>query len=100
LKAGGVGLNLTEAGYVIHYDRWWNPAVEEQATDRAYRIGQKHNVYVYKLICEGTLEERIDLLIERKKGLQKQVLSGGEGWLTEMSDQELFDLIQLHEGVV
>ncbi|MCO7127284.1 DEAD/DEAH box helicase [Sporolactobacillus shoreicorticis] len=100
LKAGGVGINLTEAGYVIHYDRWWNPAVEEQATDRAYRIGQEHNVYVYKLICEGTLEERIDRLIERKKSLQKQILSGGESWLTEMSDQELLNLIQLHEGVV
>ncbi|MET1248244.1 DEAD/DEAH box helicase [Sporolactobacillus sp. STCC-11] len=100
LKAGGVGINLTAAGYVIHYDRWWNPAVEEQATDRAYRIGQDRNVYVYKLICEGTLEERIDLLIERKKSLQNQILSGGEAWLTEMSDQELLDLIQLHEGVV
>ncbi|MCQ2009347.1 DEAD/DEAH box helicase [Sporolactobacillus sp. STSJ-5] len=100
LKAGGVGINLTEAGYVIHYDRWWNPAVEEQATDRAYRIGQERNVYVYKLICEGTLEERIDQLIERKKSLQKQILSGGESWLTEMSDQELLNLIQLHEGVV
>lgn len=100
LKAGGVGINLTAAGYVIHYDRWWNPAVEEQATDRAYRIGQNRNVYVYKLICEGTLEERIDLLIERKKSLQNQILSGGEAWLTEMSDQELLDLIQLHEGVV
>ncbi|MDN3954332.1 DEAD/DEAH box helicase [Sporolactobacillus laevolacticus] len=100
LKAGGVGINLTAAGYVIHYDRWWNPAVEEQATDRAYRIGQDRNVYVYKLICEGTLEERIDQLIERKKSLQKQILSGGESWLTEMSDQELLNLIQLHEGVV
>ncbi|MCO7176076.1 SNF2-related protein [Sporolactobacillus kofuensis] len=100
LKAGGVGINLTAAGYVIHYDRWWNPAVEEQATDRAYRIGQERNVYVYKLICEGTLEERIDQLIEQKKNLQKQILSGGESWLTEMSDQELMNLIQLHEGVL
>lgn len=100
LKAGGVGINLTEAGYVIHYDRWWNPAVEEQATDRAYRIGQHKNVHVYKLICEGTLEERIDQLIERKKELQKQILGQGAGWLTEMSDQEIFDLIKLREGVI
>ncbi|MCL1631142.1 DEAD/DEAH box helicase [Sporolactobacillus sp. CPB3-1] len=100
LKAGGVGINLTAARYVVHYDRWWNPAVEEQATDRAYRIGQKRNIYVYKLICEGTLEEQIDLLIERKKGLQKQILSGSDSWLTEMSDQELLQLIQLHEGAV
>ncbi|TGA97223.1 DEAD/DEAH box helicase [Sporolactobacillus shoreae] len=100
LKAGGVGINLTAAGYVFHYDRWWNPAVEEQATDRAYRIGQERNVHVYKLICEGTLEERIDLLIERKKKLQRQILGQGDGWLTEMSDQEIFDLIKLREGVI
>lgn len=100
LKAGGVGINLTAAGYVFHYDRWWNPAVEEQATDRAYRIGQDRNIHVFKLICEGTLEERIDLLIERKKKLQRQILGQGDGWLTEMSDQEIFDLIKLREGVV
>lgn len=100
LKAGGVGINLTEAGYVIHYDRWWNPAVEEQATDRAYRIGQNRNVHVYKLICEGTLEERIDQLIERKKELQKQILGQSDAWLTEMTDEEIFDLIKLREGVV
>ncbi|MFT8319027.1 MAG: DEAD/DEAH box helicase [Sporolactobacillus sp.] len=100
LKAGGVGINLTEAGYVVHYDRWWNPAVEEQATDRAYRIGQNKNVHVYKLICEGTLEERIDQLIDRKKNLQKQILSQGNSWLTEMTDQEIFQLIQLREGVI
>lgn len=100
LKAGGVGINLTEAGYVIHYDRWWNPAVEEQATDRAYRIGQTKNIYVYKLICEGTLEERIDQLIERKKNLQKQILGHGDAWLTEMTDQEIFQLIQLREGAI
>lgn len=100
LKAGGLGINLTAAGYVFHYDRWWNPAVEEQATDRAYRIGQERNVYVYKLICEGTLEERIDMLIDRKKNLQQQILGGGEAWLTEMSDSELFNLIKLRKGVV
>lgn len=100
LKAGGLGINLTEAGYVFHYDRWWNPAVEEQATDRAYRIGQKRNVQVYKLICEGTLEERIDLLIDQKKNLQKQILGRGEAWITEMSDSEIYDLIRLREGVI
>ncbi|RYL93562.1 DEAD/DEAH box helicase [Sporolactobacillus sp. THM19-2] len=100
LKAGGVGINLTAASYVIHYDRWWNPAVEEQATDRAYRIGQKHNVQVYKLICSGTLEERIDQLIEQKKTLQQQILNKGEGWVTELSDSEIFDLIRLREGVM
>jgi Superfamily II DNA/RNA helicases, SNF2 family len=99
LKAGGLGINLTKAGYVFHYDRWWNPAVEEQATDRAYRIGQERNVHVYKLICEGTLEERIDLLIDRKKNLQRQILGGSDAWLTEMSDSELFDLIKLRKGV-
>ena len=71
LKAGGVGLNLTRANHVIHYDRWWNPAVENQATDRVFRIGQKKNVEVHKLICQGTLEERIDELIERKKALSE-----------------------------
>jgi SNF2 family DNA or RNA helicase len=100
LKAGGLGINLTAAGYVFHYDRWWNPAVEEQATDRAYRIGQERNVHVYKLICEGTLEERIDLLIDRKKNLQRQILGSGDAWLTELSDSELFNLIKLRKGVV
>lgn len=100
LKAGGVGINLTEAGYVIHYDRWWNPAVEEQATDRAYRIGQTKTIHVYKLLCAGTLEERIDQLIERKKQLQKQILGRGDAWLTELSDQEIVQLIQLREGSV
>ncbi|RYM06216.1 DEAD/DEAH box helicase [Sporolactobacillus sp. THM7-7] len=100
LKAGGVGINLTAANDVIHYDRWWNPAVEDQATDRAYRIGQNKNVHVYKLICEGTLEERIDRLISRKKELQKQILGQGEAWVTEMSDREILNLIQLREGVV
>lgn len=95
LKAGGVGLNLTRANHVVHYDRWWNPAVENQATDRAFRIGQHKNVQVHKLICQGTLEERIDELIERKKSLSEQVVGSGENWLTEMSDQELQELIVL-----
>ncbi|NMO98092.1 DEAD/DEAH box helicase [Paenibacillus lemnae] len=95
LKAGGVGLNLTRANHVIHYDRWWNPAVENQATDRAFRIGQHKNVQVHKLICQGTLEERIDELIEQKKSLSEQVVGSGETWLTEMSDGELKQLIEL-----
>ncbi|WP_136608046.1 DEAD/DEAH box helicase [Paenibacillus dokdonensis] len=95
LKAGGVGLNLTRANHVLHYDRWWNPAVENQATDRVFRIGQNKNVQVHKLICQGTLEERIDELIEHKKALSEQVVGSGETWLTEMSDNELRELITL-----
>ncbi|AOZ92447.1 DEAD/DEAH box helicase [Paenibacillus crassostreae] len=95
LKAGGVGLNLTRANHVLHYDRWWNPAVENQATDRVFRIGQNKNVQVHKLICQGTLEERIDELIENKKALSEQVVGSGETWLTEMSDTDLKDLISL-----
>ncbi|EHB63377.1 MULTISPECIES: DEAD/DEAH box helicase [Paenibacillus] len=95
LKAGGVGLNLTRANHVLHYDRWWNPAVENQATDRVFRIGQHRNVQVHKLICQGTLEERIDELIEQKKALSEQVVGSGETWLTEMSDGELRRLIEL-----
>ncbi|MGQ8873859.1 DEAD/DEAH box helicase [Paenibacillus sp. TSA_86.1] len=95
LRAGGVGLNLTRASHVIHYDRWWNPAVENQATDRVFRIGQIRNVQVHKLICQGTLEERIDELIESKKALSEQVVGSGENWLTEMSDDELRSLISL-----
>ncbi|WP_110930310.1 DEAD/DEAH box helicase [Paenibacillus bouchesdurhonensis] len=95
LKAGGVGLNLTRANHVIHYDRWWNPAVENQATDRVFRIGQKRNVEVHKLICQGTLEERIDELIDRKRSLSEQVVGSGEQWLTEMSNEELQQLITL-----
>lgn len=95
LKAGGVGLNLTRANHVLHYDRWWNPAVENQATDRVFRIGQNKNVQVHKLISQGTLEERIDELIEQKKALSEQVVGSGETWLTEMSDGELRQLIEL-----
>ena len=96
LKAGGSGLNLTAASHVIHFDRWWNPAVENQATDRAYRIGQRRNVLVHKFICRGTVEERIDALIESKQQLAKDVLEGGaELLLTEMSDRELLDLVRL-----
>ena len=96
LKAGGAGLNLTAAAHVIHFDRWWNPAVENQATDRAFRIGQKKNVLVHKFVCRGTIEERIDQLIESKRQLVQDVLEGGaELQLTEMSDRELLDLVKL-----
>ncbi len=96
LKAGGAGLNLTAASHVIHFDRWWNPAVENQATDRAYRIGQQRNVLVHKFVCRGTVEDRIDKLIESKQKLVKDVLEGGaELLLTEMSDRELLDLVKL-----
>src|SRR6185436_15400281 len=82
VKAGGTGLNLTAASHVFHYDRWWNPAVEDQATDRAYRIGQKRSVQVHKLMCAGTVEERIDDMIERKQQVASNVLEVGEAWLT------------------
>src|SRR5256886_3501891 len=87
LKAGGTGLNLTAANHVIHLDRWWNPAAENQATDRAFRIGQTRNVQVRKFICAGTLEEKIDEMIEQKKALADLVITDGEGWLTELSTQ-------------
>jgi len=96
LKAGGVGLNLTAAAHVIHFDRWWNPAVENQATDRAYRIGQKKNVLVHKFICRGTIEEKIDEMIEAKSGLSQEILSEGqEARLTEMSNEALIQMVSL-----
>ncbi|MGE5702562.1 MAG: DEAD/DEAH box helicase, partial [Clostridia bacterium] len=95
LKAGGIGLNLTAANHVFHIDRWWNPAVENQATDRAYRIGQKRNVQVHKFVTLGTLEERIDEMLERKQGISEQIISGGEGWITELSTDELRELFAL-----
>jgi SNF2 family DNA or RNA helicase len=100
LRAGGVGLNLTAANHVIHLDRWWNPAVENQATDRAFRIGQRRNVQVRKFICTGTLEDRIDQMIEKKKALADLVISDGEGWLTELSTQELRAVFALGEEAV
>jgi SNF2 family DNA or RNA helicase len=100
LKAGGVGLNLTAANHVIHYDRWWNPAVEDQATDRAFRIGQRRDVVVRKLVCVGTLEERIATLIERKKDLAERVVASGEGWLTELSTDELRRVVTLTADAV
>jgi len=96
LKAGGSGFNLTAASHVVHFDRWWNPAVEDQATDRAYRIGQHRNVLVHKLVCRGTVEERIDRLIEDKQKMVRGVLQGGgETLLTEMSDDELMAMVAL-----
>ena len=96
LKAGGTGLNLTAGSHVIHFDRWWNPAVENQATDRAFRIGQKKNVLVHKFVCRGTVEERIDELITGKQKLSDEVLSGGaESALTEMSNEELISMVSL-----
>jgi non-specific serine/threonine protein kinase len=96
LKAGGTGLNLTNAQHVVHFDRWWNPAVENQATDRAYRIGQKSAVLVHKFTCRGTVEEKIDLLLEKKKTLADNLVEGGsELNLTELSNEDLMNLIRL-----
>jgi SNF2 family DNA or RNA helicase len=100
LKAGGTGLNLTRANHVIHFDRWWNPAVENQATDRAFRIGQTRNVEVHKFICAGTLEEKIDEMIERKKEIAEKVIGAGEGWLTELSTSELKSLFALRKEAI
>jgi SNF2 family DNA or RNA helicase len=94
LKAGGTGLNLTAANHVIHFDRWWNPAVENQATDRAYRIGQKRFVHVHKLITTGTIEEKIDDMIEKKQALNEELIQS-DNWITELSTEELKDLIAL-----
>jgi SNF2 family DNA or RNA helicase len=95
LKAGGTGLNLTRANHVFHFDRWWNPAVENQATDRAFRIGQKRNVQVHKFVTTGTLEEMIDDMIESKKGLAQAIVGSGENWLTEMRTDELRKIVTL-----
>ena len=95
LKAGGTGLNMTRANHVFHFDRWWNPAVEDQATDRAFRIGQKRNVQVHKFVTSGTLEEMIDDMIESKKGLAQAVVGSGESWLTELSTDELRKVVSL-----
>lgn len=100
LKAGGTGLNLTRANHVFHYDRWWNPAVENQATDRAFRIGQQRVVQVHKLLCAGTLEERIDGLIEHKQGIAANVVGTGEGWLTELSTAQLKEVLALRQEAV
>lgn len=95
LKAGGTGLNLTRASHVFHFDRWWNPAVEDQATDRAYRIGQRRNVQVHKFVCTGTLEERIDEMIEHKKALAESIIGTDGAWISELSNQELREMVVL-----
>ncbi len=96
LKAGGTGLNLTRATHVVHYDRWWNPAVEDQASDRAWRIGQDKPVQVHRMVCEGTLEERIAVVLEQKRRLWPIRSSvGGETWISELDDDELWALIDL-----
>jgi SNF2 family DNA or RNA helicase len=100
LKAGGVGLNLTRANHVFHFDRWWNPAVENQATDRVFRIGQTRNVQVHKFVCTGTLEEKIHDMIESKKQLAEQVVGAGEEWLTELDTDQLRNLLVLDRGAI
>jgi SNF2 family DNA or RNA helicase len=100
LKAGGTGLNLAAASHVLHFDRWWNPAVEDQATDRTYRIGQHRNVIVNKLVSTGTVEERIDEMITAKRALAEKVVGSGEGWITELSTDELRDVLALRADAV
>ena len=100
LKAGGTGLNLTRATHVFHYDHWWNPAVESQATDRAHRIGQTRTVYVHRLVSLGTLEEKIADMLEQKKGLANLAYGDGEAWLTELGDDELRALVELSDDAV
>jgi SNF2 family DNA or RNA helicase len=100
LKAGGTGLNLTAASHVFHFDRWWNPAVEDQATDRAYRIGQRRSVQVHKLLCAGTVEEKVDRMLEQKRALARRIVGAGEQWITELGDAELRDLFALSRDAV
>lgn len=100
VKAGGTGLNLTAASHVFHYDRWWNPAVEDQATDRAYRIGQRRTVQVHKFLCAGTVEEKIDRLLEAKRDLASKIVGTGEQWITELGTSELRELFALSESAL
>lgn len=100
VKAGGTGLNLTAANHVFHFDRWWNPAVEDQATDRAYRIGQRRAVQVHKLLCAGTVEDKVDQLLERKRDLAARIVGAGEQWITELDDASLKDLFSLAPDTV
>jgi SNF2 family DNA or RNA helicase len=95
IKAAGTGLNLTAATHVIHYDLWWNPAVESQATDRAFRIGQKHNVTVHRIITRNTLEENIDQLIQKKKDLADLTITSGEKWIGDLTNKEIAQLVTL-----
>ncbi|CAN5745447.1 hypothetical protein BH23ACT5_BH23ACT5_21770 [soil metagenome] len=98
LKAGGTGLNLTRATHVIHFDRWWNPAVEDQASDRAWRIGQDRAVQVHRMVCEGTVEDRVAAVLEEKRALADSVIGGGEAWITELDDHDLANLVALTGG--
>ncbi|MEP0885519.1 SWF/SNF helicase family protein, partial [Trichocoleus sp. ST-U3] len=100
LKAGGVGITLTKANHVFHFDRWWNPAVENQATDRAFRIGQNKNVFVHKFVTLGTLEERIDQMIEDKKKLSSAIIGTDESWLTELDNDSFKQLIALNKAAI
>ena len=100
LKAGGVGITLTKANHVFHFDRWWNPAVEDQATDRAFRIGQKKNVFVHKFLALGTLEERIDQMIEDKKSIAGAIVGSDESWLTELDNEAFKKLIALNRSAL
>ena len=100
LKAGGTGLNLTRANHVFHFDRWWNPAVEDQATDRVYRIGQTKNVQIHKFLCAGTLEDKIDDMIEAKKGLAESIVGADENWITELSTTELKKIFELQKDAI
>jgi SNF2 family DNA or RNA helicase len=100
LKAGGVGITLTKANHVFHFDRWWNPAVEDQATDRAFRIGQQKNVFVHKFVTLGTLEERIDQTIENKKKMAGSIVGTDESWLTELDNESFKQLITLNKQAV
>jgi SNF2 family DNA or RNA helicase len=97
LRAGGFGLNLTRANHVFHFDRWWNPAVENQATDRAFRIGQQRNVQVHKFVVAGTLEERINAILESKQSLAESIVGSGEAWLTELNTEELREILMLRQ---
>jgi SNF2 family DNA or RNA helicase len=95
VKAGGTGLNLTRATHVIHYDRWWNPAVEDQASDRAWRIGQDRPVQVHRMVCEGTVEDKVSALLAEKRALAESVITPGEGWVSELDDDALRMLVTL-----
>jgi SNF2 family DNA or RNA helicase len=100
LRAGGTGLTLTKANHVFHFDRWWNPAVEDQATDRAFRIGQQKNVFAHKFVSLGTVEERIDGMIEDKKRLAASIVGADESWITELDNEAFKDLIALRQGAL
>ncbi len=100
IKAGGVGITLTKANHVFHFDRWWNPAVEDQATDRAFRIGQEKNVFVHKFVSIGTLEEKIDKMIEAKKKISGSIIGNDESWLSELDNESFKKLISLSKNAV